>query len=97
MEQNVLSVSQLNGYIKMLIERDEVLNWVTLRGEISNFKYHTSGHLYFTLKDAESEISAVMFRSSASRVTFEPKNGMLVTVYGRVSVYEKSGKYRNYN
>ena len=96
MEQNVLSVSQLNGYIKMLVERDEVLSYVTLRGEISNFKYHTSGHLYFTLKDTESEISAVMFRAAASKLIFEPKNGMLVTVYGRVSVYEKSGKYQIY-
>ena len=92
----ILSVSQLNKYIKMLMESDEVLNYVTLRGEISNFKYHSSGHMYFTLKDQESEIAAVMFRGAAARLNFAPKNGMQVTAYGRVSVYEVSGKYQLY-
>ena len=92
----ILSVSQLNKYIKMLMESDEVLNYVSLRGEISNFKNHSSGHMYFTLKDQESEITAVMFRGSASRLNFAPKNGMQVTAYGRVSVYEVTGKYQLY-
>ena len=93
---NILSVSQLNKYIKMLMESDEVLNYVTLRGEISNFKYHSSGHMYFTLKDEASEIAAVMFRGAASKLNFTPKSGMQVTAYGRVSVYEVSGKYQLY-
>ena len=69
-----LSVSQLNNYIKSLMESDDVLNYVTLRGEISNFKRHSSGHLYFTLKDDSSEIAAVMFRASAARLSFSPKS-----------------------
>ena len=91
-----LSVSQLNNYIKTLMECDDVLNYVTLRGEISNFKLHSSGHAYFTLKDQHSEIAAVMFRSSAVRLDFSPKSGDKVVAYGKVSVYEASGKYQLY-
>ena len=91
-----LSVSQLNNYIKTLMECDDVLNYVTLRGEISNFKLHSSGHAYFTLKDERSEIAAVMFRSSAARLDFSPKSGDKVVAYGKVSVYEASGKYQLY-
>jgi exodeoxyribonuclease VII large subunit len=80
----------------MLMESDDVLNYVSIRGEISNFKAHSSGHMYFTLKDGESEISAVMFRSAASRLNFAPKNGMKVVAYGKVSVYEVTGKYQVY-
>ena len=94
--ENVLTVGALNRYIKMLIDSDEVLSYVTVCGEISNLKAHTSGHLYFTLKDDESEISAVMFRSYVSGLSFPVKNGMKVKVFGRVSVYEKSGKYQLY-
>ena len=91
-----LSVSQLNNYIKTLMECDDVLSYVTLRGEISNFKLHSSGHAYFTLKDEHSEIAAVMFRSSAARLDFSPKSGDKVVAYGKVSVYEASGKYQLY-
>ncbi len=94
--ESVLSVTQVNRYIKMLMDSDDVLSYVTVRGEISNLKYHTSGHLYFTLKDEESEIPAVMFRSAVSTLKFAAKNGMRVTVYGRISVYEKSGRYQVY-
>ena len=94
--ESVLSVTQVNRYIKMLMDSDDVLSYVTVRGEISNLKYHTSGHLYFTLKDEESEIPAVMFRSAASTLRFAVKNGMRVTVYGKISVYEKSGRYQVY-
>ncbi len=93
---NALSVTQLNRYIKLLMEADDLLHTVAVRAEVSNLKVHTSGHLYFTLKDQESEISAVMFRSAVARLGFEVKNGMRVTVYGSVSVYEKSGKYQLY-
>ena len=91
-----LSVSQLNSYIKALMESDDVLSYVTIRGEISNFKQHSSGHLYFTLKDDKSEIAAVMFRAAASRLTFAPRSGDKVVAYGKVSVYEVSGKYQVY-
>ncbi len=94
--KNALSVTELNSYIKSLFDTDDFLSGVAIRGEISNLKIHTSGHIYFTLKDASSEISAVMFRSAASRLIFSPKVGSLVTVYGSVSVFEKTGKYQLY-
>ena len=94
--ESAMSVTQVNRYIKMLMDADDVLSYVTVRGEISNLKYHTSGHLYFTLKDEESEIPAVMFRSAASTLRFAVKNGMRVTVFGKISVYEKSGRYQVY-
>lgn len=93
---NAISVKDLNGYIKAVMDRDDFLSSVAVRGEISNCKLHSTGHIYFTLKDEESEISAVMFRSAASRLSFAMRNGMKVTVYGSVSVYEKSGKYQIY-
>ena len=96
-DRNVaLSVSDANRYVKMLMDNDALLSSISVKGEISNLKYHTSGHLYFTLKDEESEISAVMFRSSVYSMDFSAKNGMKVTAYGRISVYEKSGKYQMY-
>ena len=91
-----LSVSELNRYIKALINGDDLLSQVCLRGEISNFKAHSSGHLYFTLKDAESEIAAVMFRGDASRIRFRPADGMRVLVYGNVDLYDKSGRIQLY-
>ncbi|MBQ8850608.1 MAG: exodeoxyribonuclease VII large subunit [Clostridia bacterium] len=80
----------------MLIASDDVLSAVAIRGEISNFKRHTSGHLYFTLKDSGAEISAVMFRGDTGRLTFNPSDGMKVVVYGNIDVYEKTGKYQVY-
>ena len=91
-----LSVGEVNRYVKMLMENDALLSSVSVRGEISNLKYHTSGHLYFTLKDQEAEITAVMFRSAVSQMKFIAKDGMKVTAYGRVSIYEKSGKCQLY-
>ena len=95
-ERAALSVTQLNGYIKLMMDNDDFLSSVAIRGEISNFKRHTSGHLYFTLKDERSEISAIMFRSAADRLGFMPRSGMTVVVYGKVSVYEATGKYQIY-
>ena len=93
----VLAVSQLNDYLKMLMDGDRVLSNVFVRGEISNFKYYaSSGHLYFTLKDAEGQIKAVMFRTYASRLIFRPEDGMKVIAHGRVSVYGQSGQYQIY-
>ena len=96
LNENVLTVSQVNGYLKLLIEQDDFLNQVAVRGELSNCKLHSSGHLYFTLKDGESELAAIMFRSAATRLPFVPKSGMKVTVYGKISVYEKGGRYQLY-
>lgn len=95
-KEQILSVADVNRYVKMLMDNDALLSSVSVRGEISNLKYHTSGHLYFTLKDADAELSAVMFRSAASGMKFTAKNGMQVTAYGRISVYEKSGKCQLY-
>ncbi len=91
-----VSVSELNGILKNLIENDRTLKTVSVRGEISNFTNHRSGHLYFTLKDAESQIKAVMFRSSAQHLKFLPKNGMRVTVRASVGVYVQGGAYQLY-
>lgn len=95
-KEQILSVADVNRYVKMLMDNDALLSSVSVRGEISNLKYHTSGHLYFTLKDADAELSAVMFRSSAAGMKFVAKNGMQVTAYGRISIYEKSGKCQLY-
>ena len=90
------SVSELNNYIKNLFESDRTLKAVTVRGEISNFTRHSTGHLYFSLKDSEGQIRAVMFRSSAVRLAFMPESGMKVTVHGTVSVYPRDGSYQIY-
>ena len=91
-----LSVSAVNRYIKALVNNDEVLSSIAVRGEISNFKRHSAGHLYFTLKDDGGEISAVMFRADAARMNFNPADGMRVIIYGSIDVYEKSGRYQLY-
>ncbi len=91
-----LSVTDVNRYIKALIGGDEVLSAISVRGEISNFKAHSAGHFYFTLKDEGAEIAAVMFRADAARMNFLPANGMRVCVYGSVDVYEKNGRYQIY-
>lgn len=93
----VITVSQLNFYIKSLFDADVNLSYVFLSGEISNFTNHyRTGHLYMTLKDANASVKAVMFRSSASRLKFVPENGMKVIVKGRVSVFERDGQYQVY-
>jgi len=96
MDGGFLTVSQLNGYIKSLFEHDDVLVGISVCGEISNIKYHASGHIYMTLKDESSTLSAVMFRADAARLNFRPENGMRVIAAGRVSVYERSGQYQLY-
>ncbi len=91
-----ISITQLNEYVKSLIENDSKLTDVYVKGEISNFKFHTTGHFYFTLKDENSIIRCVMFRSSASRIPFVPENGMVVICHGRVSVFTRDGQYQLY-
>lgn len=92
-EVTVYSVEQLNREIRQLIEGELGLVWI--QGEISNFKAHTSGHFYFSLKDSKSQISAVMFRGYNSRLKFKPTDGLEVIVRGRVSVYERAGLTRS--
>lgn len=92
----ILSVTQINEYIRSLLASDEVLSMIVVRGEISNLTFHRSGHIYFTLKDENSVLKAVMFRSSAQRVKFALKEGMNVIVYGRISLYTPSGQYQLY-
>ena len=91
-----ISVSQLNSYIKEKIDGDEALNTVIVKGEISNFKNHYTGHLYFTLKDEKSLIKCIMFKTYAEKLGFIPKDGMKVMVFGSVSVFERDGVYQIY-
>ena len=91
-----VSVTDLNLYIKEKIAGDEALNAVVVKGEISNFKNHYTGHLYFTLKDEKSLIKCIMFKSYADRLGFKPKDGMKVMVFGSVSVFERDGIYQIY-
>lgn len=93
---NVLSVSELNGIIKSLIDDEPMLGRVAVRGELSNYKIYPSGHHYFTLKDSESSLRCVMFRSSADKLRFRPENGMSVTASGRISVFPRDGAYQLY-
>ena len=96
-EGDVLTVSQLNAIVKALLDNEPLLSHVMVRGELSNFKYHTqSGHLYMTLKDEKSAVRAVMFASSAKKLLFRPENGMKVIVEGRVAVFERDGQYQLY-
>ena len=95
-ERPVLSVTQLNEHIRSLLDADGLLSDVCVRGELSNYKIYPSGHHYFTLKDSESSLRCVMFKSSAARLRFRPENGMSVTVFGRVSVYPRDGAYQLY-
>lgn len=94
--QRILSIKDLNRYIRMKLESDNVLQDVWIRGEISNFTHHSSGHMYFTLKDSDSRIKTIMFASHNQRLAFRPKEGMRVIARGNVSVYERDGQYQFY-
>lgn len=96
MEQIIATVSQLNGFIKKTFEANPVFSDIWIKGEISNFKKHYSGHLYLTLKDEGGVLKAVMFKSSTFSLNFTPADGMKVMARGRVSVYEASGAYQLY-
>ncbi len=95
-ENTTLTVTELNNYIKNLVDSNRTLNAVTVCGEISNFTNHRSGHLYFSIKDSEAQIKAVMFRSSAARLKFMPSDGMRVTLHGSVSMYTGTGSIQLY-
>jgi len=91
-----LTVSQLNEYVKYLLDSSPILSKIAVRGEISNFIFHRSGHMYFTLKDEASAVKTVMFSSSAKRLKFLPENGMKVIVSGRISAFVRDGQYQLY-
>lgn len=96
MEKRYITVGTLNRYLKNKFDTDPNIQKVCLKGEISNFKGHTRGHLYFTLKDEESRINAVMFSFNANKLTFTPEDGMKVLVEGKVSIYPPTGAYQIY-
>ncbi|MDO4288066.1 MAG: exodeoxyribonuclease VII large subunit [Eubacterium sp.] len=91
-----LSVTEVNHFIKTMLDGNSVLKKLLVEGEISNLKFHSSGHLYFSLKDAQSRIACVMFRSSAQTLKFRPEEGMKVIIRGSVSVFERNGQYQVY-
>ena len=92
----IYTVSEINKYIKMIFDKDVYLNNITIQGEITNFKAHYTGHLYFTLKDDTSTIKCIMFKSFASLIKFKPSDGMKVVITGQVSVFERDGAYQIY-
>lgn len=96
MAQNVLSITQLNEYIRGKMDTDPLLTQVAVRGEISNYKLYPSGHHYFTLKDESSALRCVLFKGNAARLRFRPENGMKIIAMGKVSVYPRDGAYQLY-
>ena len=94
--EHVLSITQLNEYVRKSLASDPMLKGIRLRGEISNFKRHSTGHLYFTLKDDEARIACVMFRSAAAGLFVKPQEGMRVVALGNVSLYAQTGQYQFY-
>lgn len=96
MEYNPITVTELNLYIKEKFDKDEYLNNVLIKGEISNFKHHYTGHMYFTLKDENSLIKCVMFKSYTNNLKFVPRDGMKVIILGTISVFERDGVYQIY-
>ena len=96
MAQQVLSISQINEYIRTLMDSDSLLTGLAVRGEISNYKMYPSSHHYFTLKDEGSALRCVMFKGNASRLRFRPENGMKVIAMGKISVYPRDGAYQLY-
>ena len=94
--KNVYTVKQVNSYIKNMFTQDFMLNRIYVKGEVSNLKYHTSGHIYFSLKDESGTIACVMFAGSRSGLSFHMEEGQQVVVLGAVSVYERDGKYQLY-
>lgn len=96
MKNNVYSVSQVNNYIKLLLDDDVLLNKIYIEGEISNFKNHSTGHLYFTIKDEECSINAIMYKDYATDCRLELYNGLKIICFGKISSYPKTGQYQIY-
>jgi len=96
LSDKIFSISELNNYIKNLLDADDSLSGVYVKGELSNYKTYPSGHHYFTMKDAEGTLKCVMFKGSATKLRFKPENGMSVVAFGRVAVYPRDGAYQLY-
>ena len=96
MNQPVFSVSQVNAYVKQMFLKDDRLRFLAVNGEVSNCKYHSSGHLYFTIKDKSGQLACVMFASAVRNLSFTLREGQSVIVYGSMQVYERDGKYQLY-
>jgi len=96
MTDRTFTISELNNYIKRLLDADDVLTEVYVKGELSNYKIYPSGHHYFTMKDAEGTLKCVMFKGSSAKLRFRPENGMSVIAFGRVAVYPRDGVYQLY-
>jgi len=96
MSDKIFTISELNKYIKRLLDADDTLSGIYVKGELSNYKMYPSGHHYFTMKDAEGTLKCVMFKGSAIKLRFRPENGMSVVAYGRVEVYPRDGIYQLY-
>ena len=96
MQQQILSITQINEYIRSRMDEDRLLNQLAVRGEISNYKMYPSGHHYFTLKDENSSLKCVMFKANAVRLRFRPENGMKVIAMGRITVYPRDGAFQLY-
>ena len=94
--QNVYTVGQINSYIKNMFVQDFLLQDLSIKGEVSNCKYHSSGHIYFTLKDGKGTIACVMFAGNRTGLAFKMADGMQVIVRGAIDVYERDGKYQMY-
>ena len=96
MKIKTLSVSELNNYIKKILDNDFILNNLSVKGEISNLKYHSSGHIYFSLKDDNGKINCIMFKNKAYELTFKLEDGMNIIVKGKVSAYQANGTFQIY-
>ena len=96
MTEEIFSVSEINEYIKTMLDADSLLSRVYVRGELSNYKMYPSGHHYFTMKDESGAIRCVMFKGAASKLKFRPENGMKVIACGRVTVFPRDGQYQLY-
>ena len=96
MSQHVLTITQINEYIRAMMDQDALLTGLAVKGEISNYKVYPSGHHYFTLKDEGASLRCVMFRNSAVKMRFRPENGMKVIAMGRIAVYPRDGGYQLY-
>ena len=96
MSQNILSITQINEYIRSIMDRDSMLSGIAVRGEISNYKMYPSGHHYFTLKDEGASLKCVLFKGNALRLRFRPENGMKVIAMGKISVFPRDGAYQLY-
>ena len=94
--RNVYSVKQVNAYIKNMFNQDFMLNRIYVKGEVSNCKYHTSGHIYFTLKDESGTIACIMFAGQRAGLTFRMQEGQQVIVLGSITIYERDGRYQLY-